>query len=161
MNHPNKNPKTLSLGGQTQSKTAPATQPTPQHTPKPSPSNTAAPTLEQLRAQDAWNQCAHYAKEHVNIAKGLPALIMNSGLMQVLAFCHEKGKANEQVASHLRTWLNLRFNGVARDPGFEPFMQGLLKAQAADYQAITTEAFAWLRWMRQMAAARVKQDTKD
>lgn len=122
---------------------------------------TPSPTLEQQRAQDAWNQCAKYEKDHVNITKGLPALIMNSGLMQVLAFCHEKGKANELVASHLRTWLNQRFNGVARDPGFEPFMQGLLKAQPADYQAITTEAFAWLRWMRQMAAARVKQDKKD
>jgi CRISPR-associated protein Cmr5 len=122
----------------------------------------AAPlTLEQLRAQDAWNQCAKYDKEHVNIAKGLPALIMNSGLMQVLAFCHEKGNANEVVATHLRTWLNLRFNNVARDPGFELFMQSLLEAQPANYQAVTTEAYAWLRWMRQMASARVKQDKKD
>ena len=126
----------------------------------------AAPlTLEQQRAQDAWNQCVNYEKEHVNIAKGLPALIMNSGLMQVLAFCHEKGKKEkglpyEQVATHLRTWLNQRFNGVARDPGFELFMQILLKAQPADYQAITTEAYAWLRWMRQMASARVK-DSKE
>jgi CRISPR-associated protein Cmr5 len=39
-------------------------------------------------------------------------------------------------------------------------MQSLLKANPADYQAITTEAFAWLRWMRQMASARVK-DTKE
>jgi CRISPR-associated protein Cmr5 len=117
-------------------------------------------TLEQQRAQDAWNQCVNYDKEHANIAKGLPALIMNSGLMQVLAFCHEKGKANELVATHLRTWLNLRFNGVARDPGFESFMQSLLKAQPADYQAITTETYAWLRWMRQMASARVK-DSKE
>ena len=117
-------------------------------------------TLEQQRAQDAWNQCVNYDKEHANIAKGLPALIMNSGLMQVLAFCHEKGKANELVASHLRTWLNLRFNNVARDPGFELFMQSLLKSQPADYQAITTEAYAWLRWLRQMASARVK-DSKE
>ena len=49
-----------------------------------------AQTQEQLRAQDAWEKCADYSKEHVNIAKGLPALIMNSGLMQVLAFCQEK-----------------------------------------------------------------------
>jgi CRISPR-associated protein Cmr5 len=39
-------------------------------------------------------------------------------------------------------------------------MQSLLKANPADYQAITTEAFAWLRWMRQMSSARVKQDQK-
>jgi CRISPR-associated protein Cmr5 len=127
----------------------------------PKTQQSAPVTLEQLRAQDAWSQCAKYDKEHVNIAKGLPALIINSGLMQVLAFCHEKGKANELVATHLRTWLNQRFNGVARDPGFELFMQSLLKANPADYQAITTEAYAWLRWMRQMSSARVKQDKKD
>lgn len=111
-------------------------------------------TLEQQRAQDAWEKCASYTKEHVNIAKGLPALIMNSGLMQVLAFCHEKGGANEMVAQHLRSWLNRRFNGVDRDPGFEVLMQALMNAKPGDYQAITAEAFAWLRWMRQMAAAR-------
>ena len=115
-------------------------------------------TLEQQRAQDAWNKCAGYQKELVNVvnvAKGLPALIMNSGLMQVLAFCHEKGDANEVVAQHLRTWLSRRFNGVDRDPGFELFMEALMKAKPGDFQAITAEAFAWLRWMRQMASARV------
>lgn len=112
------------------------------------------PTLEQQRAQDAWDQCDDYTKEHVAIAKGLPALIMNSGLMQVLAFCHEKKGANEKVANHLRAWLAKRFEGIARTPDFEPFMQALLNAKPADYQAITAEAFAWLRWMRQMASAR-------
>lgn len=111
-------------------------------------------TLEQQRAQDTWTKCADYEKEHVNVAKGLPALIMNSGLMQVLAFCHEKGGANELVARHLRTWLSKRFNGVDHDPGFDLLMQSLMKAGPGDYQAITAEAFAWLRWMRQMAAAR-------
>ena len=116
------------------------------------------PTLEQERAQDAWDKCVNYEKEHVNIAKGLPALIMNSGLMQVLAFCHEKGDADEVVAQHLRTWLGKRFNGIVRDSGFEPVMQALMNAKPADYQAITAEAFAWLRWMRQMAAARKREE---
>lgn len=111
-------------------------------------------TLEQQRAQDAWNQCAGYGKEHVNIAKGLPALIMNSGLMQVLAYCYEKKGANELVAQHLRSWLQGRFPKLIQNANFEPFMQNLMTAQPADYQAITAEAFAWLRWMRQMAAAR-------
>lgn len=116
-------------------------------------------TLEQQRAQDAWEKCANYTKDHVSVAKGLPVLIMNSGLMQVLAFCHEKGGANEVVAQHLRTWLNQRFkfNGVDCDPGFDLLMQELMKSEPARYQAITTEAFAWLRWMRQMAPARKLQ----
>ena len=49
-------------------------------------------TLEQRRAQDAWNCAGQYGEDHVNLAKGLPALIMSSGLMQVLAFLHEKGQ---------------------------------------------------------------------
>lgn len=117
------------------------------------------PTLEQQRAQDAWAKCASYTDKHVKFAKGMPALIMNSGLMQVLAFCHEKGQKEtgrhyEQVATDLRQWLGKRFNGVDRDPGFDVLMQALMKSSPADYQAITAEAFAWLRWMRQMAAAR-------
>jgi len=112
-------------------------------------------TLEQSRAKDAWNACANYGKEEVNVAKGLPALIMNSGLMQVLAFCHEKEGAHEAVASSLRKWLCERFrNRVFEADGFEPFMKGLYEAKPEDYQAITAEAFAWLKWLRQLAAAR-------
>lgn len=111
-------------------------------------------TLEQQRAKDTWKNCENYEKEHVKITKGLPALLMNSGLMQVLAFCHAKGGANEVVAQHLRSWLYKHFFGVDHDRGFEKFMQDLMNAKPADYQAITAEAFAWLRWMRQMAAAR-------
>lgn len=115
-------------------------------------------TLEQQRAQNAWRCAERYTnehtKEHTNIAKSLPALIMNSGLMQVLAFCHEKGGAYEEVAQQLRTWLNKRFNGGQGDIGFEAFMQALMNASPREYQAITAEAFAWLKWLRQMAAAR-------
>jgi len=111
-------------------------------------------TLEQLRAQDAWDKCAAREKDYVNFAKGLPALIMNSGLMQVLAFCHEKKGVNEQVASHLRQWLNRRFHDADLDPGFESFMQSLMQASPSHYQAVTVEAFAWLKWLRQMSAAR-------
>lgn len=115
-----------------------------------------AQTLEQLRAQDAWDKSADYEKEHVNIAKGLPALIMNSGLMQVLAFCQEKKGKHDRVATDLRVWLIRRFpNGkIKDDPGFQEFMKFLMKVGPQDYQAINAEAFAWLKWLRQMAAAR-------
>jgi len=127
-------------------------------------------TLEQQRAQDAWN-CATHGKQilgnnfdkYVDAAKGLPALIMNSGLMQVLAFCHEKGQKEpgrhqELVATHLRAWLKSRFPQLIKSSDFETLMQALMAAKPADFQAITAEAFAWLRWLRQMAPARVKGD---
>jgi len=118
-------------------------------------------TLEQKRAQHAWSKCATYKKEHVNFAKGLPALIMNSGLMQVMAFCHEKGSKEsqrhvEEVAQHLRDWLSLQC-GTPKD--FESFMQHLFEMEdARRFQAITTEAFAWLKWLRQMASTRKGED---
>lgn len=115
-------------------------------------------TLEQQRAQDAWACSAGYSKEHVNAAKSLPALIMNSGLMQVLAFCQEKGGAHQQVADQLRTWLYKQAYKIKQDPGFEAFMQKLMNEKPAEYQAINAEAFAWLRWLRQMAPARLKGD---
>ncbi len=139
-------------------------------------------TLEQRRAQNAWDVCdpKRYRKEHVNFAKGLPALIMNSGLMQVLAFCHEKGGDCERVAADLRQWLASQKIGPlaapffleeakkleqARDEKekrqiqqriFEAFMQALMQSSPHDYQRINAEAFAWLKWLRQMAAARVQ-----
>lgn len=116
-------------------------------------------TLEQQRAQNAWNAAATYEREHVIIAKGLPALIMNSGLMQVLAFAHEKDKKHEVVATDLRTWLSKRFPTIIPNSDFGAFMQALMKIEVAqDYQAINAEAFAWLKWLRQMSAARNKGD---
>ena len=116
-------------------------------------------TLEQLRAQNAWSVSANYQSEHVNAAKGLPALIMNSGLLQGLAFCPEKGKAPADVANHLRAWLAGRFpQTFKKGSDFAPFMEALMQAGPADYQAINAEAFAWLKWLRQMAAARKNKD---
>lgn len=120
------------------------------------------PTLEQQRAQNTWTCAERYTKEHVNLAKGLPTLIMNSGLMQVMAFLHAKSTGKDGrpktddhhyvLAQHLRTWLHGRFNDIPES--FEGFMQKLMQADSHKYQAITTEAFAWLKWLRQMAAAR-------
>lgn len=120
-------------------------------------------TLEQLRAQDAWEKCRNYEKEHVNLAKGLPALIMNSGLMQTMAFLQEKGGKSAQrhcaeVAAHLRGWLHSRFAHIPEE--FKGFMEALMKAQPGEYQQITAEALAWLKWLRQMAAARYPEKSE-
>ena len=118
-------------------------------------------TLDQKRAALAWGYATasmqQYGKEYKGLAKGAPALIMNSGLMQVLAFCHEKGKTQADVASHLRKWLASRFPSQFKGGSeFSAFMEVLMKAAPADYQAINAEAFSWLKWLRQMAAARIK-----
>jgi len=116
-------------------------------------------TLEQKRAQHAWEKAGQgigaHGKDYVNDAKGLPALIMNSGLMQVMAFCHDKGGRHETLAGHLRDWLHEQL-GTPKD--FEGFMQEMMQADSRRYQQVTSEAFAWLKWLRQMAAARAGGD---
>ncbi|MDY6956210.1 MAG: type III-B CRISPR module-associated protein Cmr5, partial [Pseudomonadota bacterium] len=99
----------------------------------------------------------------VNLAKSVPALIMNSGLMQVLAFLHEKSLDNKTgspklddphtlIGQHLRNALHKRFADLPVE--FGEAMEKLMDAAPGCFQAITAEAFAWLRWLRQMAAAR-------
>lgn len=120
------------------------------------PTNTAPLTLDQQRAADAWRcaQAQSQSKEYVNLAKGLPALIMNSGLLQVMAFLEEKGPKQQHcsvVARDLRAWLRRRFPEVPED--FAGFMRALMNADSSKFQAITAESLAWLRWLRQLAAA--------
>lgn len=114
-----------------------------------------AQTLEQRRAADAWERSQNCTSEYQNQAKGLPALIMNSGLMQVLAFLNEKGIRSEHcrlLGGHLRKWLQQQFPLLLPSDNFAPFMKSLMDLkEPRDYQHITTEAFAWLRWLRQMA----------
>lgn len=127
-------------------------------------------TLEQKRAHHAWT-CATEAKnkigsdyeKYVNLAKSVPALIMNSGLMQVIVFLHEKSldkktgqpkplDPHTRMGDHLRDWLHQQ---CGTPKNFEGFMQELYTMEdARRFQDITTEAFAWLKWLRQMAAAR-------
>lgn len=111
-------------------------------------------TMEQRRAAHAWDKARQgiqaYDSDYANSAKGLPALIMNSGLMQVMAFLHGKGERHGLLGQHLRDWLHVSHGTPT---GFESFMQHLLHAEPREFQAITAEAFAWLKWLRQMAPA--------
>jgi CRISPR-associated protein Cmr5 len=111
-------------------------------------------TLEQKRARFAWERAqegigAHNG-DYINDAKGLPALIMNSGLMQVMAFLHAKGGRHETLGKHLRDWLHDRYQTPA---DFNEFMKKLLEMEPRRFQDITAEALAWLKWLRQIAPA--------
>ena len=117
-------------------------------------------TLEQQRAKDAWEKSGAGVrkfgkgyKDYVNLSKSLPALVMNGGLMQVMAYLHQKDArgVHVQIAGDLRAWLHRR---CGTPEGFEPFMEEILGAESTRYQAVTKETFAWLKWLRQMAAAR-------
>jgi len=119
---------------------------------------TAPVTLEQQRAQFAWD-CAKEGTalagdDYRNLAKAAPALIMNNGLMQTLAFYQDKGKPHHMtLAGQLRRWIMKREGGNGQDPGFPLMMEALLRAQPDQYRRAADESLLILRWIRQFAAA--------
>ena len=136
------------------------------------PATPAAPvTLEQKRAQFAWDFAkegtALAGDEYRNLAKAAPALIMNNGLMQTLAYYQAKGlddrgqpkkgqEHNIALSDTLQRWIGPRVFGkgsATQAPGFNAMMEDLLRAQPDQYRRATDEALLILRWIRQFAAA--------
>ena len=114
-------------------------------------------TLEQQRAAHAWNCVQGSGKEYTNLAKGAPALIMNNGLMQALAFYQSKGKDYHQALNrHILDWLNER--RLVPDVGFENAMEALCRAEPPAYRRATQEALELLKWIRQFAAAVAREE---
>lgn len=110
-------------------------------------------TLEQQRAAYAWEKVQHCTSDYKNLAKGAPALIMNNGLMQALAFYEsEKSKEHHRtLCRHLYEWLRQR--SIIRDASFSGAMAELHQADSATYRHANEEALALLKWIRQFAAA--------
>jgi CRISPR-associated protein Cmr5 len=119
-----------------------------------------AQTLDQKRAALAWgyatasrNLPGDASDKYRNLAKGAPALIMNSGLMPTLAFYKSKGPAEQQLLNDLMTGLLQRLapQPVPRD--FMSFMAMLQKSESRDYLRYTDEALELLKWLRQFVDA--------
>lgn len=111
-----------------------------------------AGSLEQQRAKFAWERVQGCSKDYTNLAKAAPALIMNNGLMQALAFYQSKGKAHHLALNrHLCEWLRQR--GIVQQAEFASVMTALHGADAAIFRRATEETLALLKWIRQFAAA--------
>ena len=123
------------------------------------PAKQPKPSLEQQRSQAAWKMAqvgvnSQAGKKYTNLAKAAPALIMQNGLLQTLAFYESKNEEqHKQLSGHLRRWISLRLNGIDKDQGFSPLAEALLGSNSADYRLATQEALLLLRWLRQFAAA--------
>lgn len=130
-------------------------------------------TLDQKRAQRAWNNVMVAAEHHVtsdytNLAKAVPSLIMNSGLMQALAFLQakidRKQPEYEILLGQLCKWLGNVLGGtpVTENDRFPPeqiadfqiVMAALYSSSSSLYMRSTNETMALLRWVRQFADAR-------
>ncbi len=129
---------------------------------------------ESKRARYAWERTGEAQrslddsfKDYANLAKSAPALIMNSGLMQTLAFLQSKDKQSKDKQSkdkHHQTlvnqicaWLWERFEALPDRPqgrAFEQVMDWLAQADGGRYRLATREVMSLLRWIKQFAAAR-------
>lgn len=119
-------------------------------------------TLDQQRAALAWQFAtagmAQYGKEYKSLAKGAPALIMNSGLMPTLAFYAGKGAAAQHLLDDLICGMSKRLSGKALQTGqggrlFSEFMKMLQTGSSQDYLRYTDEALEQLKWIRQFVDA--------
>ena len=120
-------------------------------------------TLDQQRAALAWGYAvagirSQHSKEYKGLAKGAPALIMNSGLMPTLAFYNGKGKAAQQLLDDLIRGLSQRLAGQELRAGqggqfFQKFMEMLQRGESRNYLRHTDEALELLKWIRQFVDA--------
>lgn len=119
-----------------------------------------APTLDQRRAAHAWKCVTQHRcdfdgeafKDYRNFAKGAPALVMGSGLMAALAFWQSRGTLPARaVAQNVLSWLAREHPALAQ---FERAMEAMAGGiDARRYMALTDDALALLRWLRQFADA--------
>ena len=107
-------------------------------------------SLDQQRAAYAW-RCvsAHGSSDYERLAKSAPALIMNNGLMQTLAFYRTKGGEHQKLMQDVLQWLQKQ--GIVSSANYMQAMNDLQKMGAQGYRRATVEALEILKWIRQLA----------
>ncbi len=125
--------------------------------------------LDQQRAAFAWQRVEEAKKkmddankkysDYKNLAKGAPAMIMNNGLMQTLAFLRSKGEEHKHegkwdhhdlLLADILAWLHRPRCLPEKD--YRQAMEWLHgKASSEQYRLATEETMHLLRWLRQFA----------
>lgn len=115
------------------------------------------------RTGEARNTLGKAFGDYANLTKSAPALIMNSGLMQTIAFYQAKGyqakggEHHKRLVGDICPWLEQRFRETSPSPSngsFEAVMNWLSGLDTATHRLATREAMSLLRWLKQFAAAR-------
>jgi CRISPR-associated protein Cmr5 len=111
-------------------------------------------TLQQERAAQAFADVESVSQsaqtEYGSLVRGLPALIQSDGLATTLVFLKAKGKAHHLAAyNHLSNWV---MGKVSKQSG--DLITWLLKEDSFKYRQATTEALAYLTWLKRFAEAK-------
>jgi CRISPR-associated protein Cmr5 len=113
-------------------------------------------SMSQKRGNVAWD-CIQNAKvgpngeKYLQVAKSAAADIQVNGLGQTLAFWKAKGQHYAVLLENLSGWLSDQ-NGI-RHPAGETIQWIMHTATTAQYRRATSEAIAFLIWLRRFAEA--------
>jgi CRISPR-associated protein Cmr5 len=117
-------------------------------------------SLEQRRAAQAWDRVQevksqNYKKDYLSLARSAPADIQSSGLGQTLAFWRAKKKDEEKEAlyQHVAAWVKTQVRFTQPSDLLEWIMK---QARTDEYRRATTEAIAFLSWVKRFAEAELE-----
>jgi len=126
-------------------------------------------TLEQDRARRAWrcvqevtSRSQDFQKKYGSLARKAPMLILTNGLGQTLAFLRAKGKddsSNEHTVlfRQLSNWV-LDQVGTDTKTDNSDLLQWVLEHDSVTYRRATTEALAFLTWLKRFAEAELSTE---
>lgn len=111
-------------------------------------------TLQQKRAKHAWDAVTNLRlseellEKYCSLVRSLPAMIQTNGLAPTLAFLNAKGKEHHKTAyAQLQSWMQLQM-------GFQgELIKYLLMSDSLTYRQATTEAQAYLNWLKRFTEA--------
>lgn len=115
-------------------------------------------SLEQKRAQRAWENVRSvkgkdFAKEYGKLARSAPADIQANGLGQTLAFWQAKGKdkaEHKTLFQHVSDWVIQQIKVDSSKNLLEWIVD---QANTDEYRRATSEAIAFLIWLKRFAEA--------
>jgi CRISPR-associated protein Cmr5 len=126
----------------------------------------AQKTTEQRRAAAAWAAVedvhSSFQKQYGSVIRKLPALVLTNGLAASLAFLMAKGtpeagkaqtnenKAHKTAYEHLSRWVMGQLQ-----PGQDQDLMAWVRTKStSDYRRATTEALAYLVWLKRFTEAK-------
>lgn len=125
-------------------------------------------TLEQIRAQKAYIYVSYVKgkeieKEYKSLAKRLPQMITQNGLLTTLAFLKSKAKeengrknAHSVILDQIAEYLSERFNIGSQDS--ESLMKELLETHVESYLYISEEATKFATWLKRIADGELEDE---
>jgi len=118
-------------------------------------------SLEQKRAEAAWEEVkqakksSEYQKKYKSLARSATASILQNGLGQTLAFWRAKPNEEHQQILYkaVSSWVKSQINWQGNSHLLEWIVS---QAQSDEYRRATSEAIAFLQWVKRFAEAELE-----